>query len=122
MESIQLFFHYFKPHVMTRNHNVARNDDGGVMEDLEGNLSIFTHPGRLWGEGKKRSLSLEEIKAAQTYILLNCVEVEPFVRYHFLIIINISIYFEFVFNLFCCNEVCTYNGCKKNSPIYLRIK
>ncbi|XP_019223772.1 PREDICTED: uncharacterized protein LOC109205513 [Nicotiana attenuata] len=79
MESTKLFSHYFEPHVMTRNHNVARNYDGGVMEDLEGNLSIFTHPGRLWGEGKKRSLSLEEIKAAQTYILLNCVEVEPFV-------------------------------------------
>ncbi|XP_075088726.1 uncharacterized protein LOC142170650 [Nicotiana tabacum] len=31
------------------------------------------------GEAKKRSLSLEEIKAAQTYILLNCKEVEPFV-------------------------------------------
>nr|XP_009626339.1 uncharacterized protein LOC104117067 [Nicotiana tomentosiformis]XP_033517409.1 uncharacterized protein LOC104117067 [Nicotiana tomentosiformis] len=79
MESTQLFSHYFEPHVMTRNHNMARNDDGGVMEDLEGNLSIFTHPRRLWGEGKKGSLSLEEIKAAQTYILLNCAEVEPFV-------------------------------------------
>lgn len=45
MESIQLFSHYFKPHVMTRNHNVARNDDDGVMEDLERNLSIFTHLG-----------------------------------------------------------------------------
>jgi len=79
-ESTQLFSHYFEPHVMTRNHNVERNDDGGVVEDLEGNLSIFSHPGRVWGEAKKRDLSLEEIKAAQTYILLNCEEVEPFVR------------------------------------------
>ncbi|XP_060177806.1 uncharacterized protein LOC132607740 [Lycium barbarum] len=78
-ESTHLFSHYFKPHVMTRNHDVDRNDDGGAGEDLEGNLSIFTHPGRLWGEAKKRNLSLEEIKAAQTYILLNCKEVEPFV-------------------------------------------
>ncbi|KAH0748560.1 hypothetical protein KY290_027792 [Solanum tuberosum] len=78
-ESTQLFSHYFEPHVMTRDHNVGRNDDGGVVEDLEGNLSIFSHPGRLWGEAKKRDLSLEEIKAAQTYILLNCEEVEPFV-------------------------------------------
>ncbi|KAH0695483.1 hypothetical protein KY285_022580 [Solanum tuberosum] len=78
-ESTQLFSHYFEPHVMTRNHNVDRNDDGGDKEDIEGNLSIFSHPGRLWGEAKKRDLSLEEIKAAQTYILLNCEEVEPFV-------------------------------------------
>ncbi|XP_070006462.1 uncharacterized protein [Nicotiana sylvestris] len=78
-ESTQLFSHYFEPHVMTRNHNAACNDDSGVVKDLEGNLSIFTHPGRLWGEAKKRNLSLDEIKAAQTYILLNCKEVEPFV-------------------------------------------
>ncbi|WMV28348.1 hypothetical protein MTR67_021733 [Solanum verrucosum] len=79
-ESTLLFSHYFEPHVLTRNHNVDRNDDGGITEDLEGNLSIFTHPGRLWGETRKRNLSLDEIKAAQTYILLNCEEVEPFVR------------------------------------------
>ncbi|XP_015158428.1 uncharacterized protein [Solanum tuberosum] len=78
-ESTQLFSHYFEPHVMSRHHNVTRNDDGGAMKDVEGNLSIFTHPSRLSGEGKKRDLSLEEIKAAQTYILLNCQEVEPFV-------------------------------------------
>ncbi|KAM3395422.1 hypothetical protein P3S68_004428 [Capsicum galapagoense] len=48
--------------------------------NLKGNLSIFSRPGRLWGEAKKRDLILAEIKAAQTYILLNCEEVEPFVR------------------------------------------
>jgi len=53
-ESTQLFSHYFEPHVMTRNHNVDRNDDGGDKEDIEGNLSIFSHPGRLWGEAKKK--------------------------------------------------------------------
>ncbi|KAH0769726.1 hypothetical protein KY290_013707 [Solanum tuberosum] len=78
-ESTQFFSHYFEPHVMSRHHNVSSNDDGGVMKDDEENLSIFTHPGRLSGEAKKRDLSLEEIKAAQTYILLNCQEVEPFV-------------------------------------------
>ncbi|XP_049390107.1 uncharacterized protein LOC125854565 [Solanum stenotomum] len=82
-ESTQFFSHYFEPHVMSRHHNVSRNDDGGVMKDDEENLSIFTHPGRLSGEAKKRDLSLEEIKAAQTYILLNCQEVEPFGRYNF---------------------------------------
>lgn len=59
---------------MTRNHNAACNDDGGVGKDLEGNLSISTHSGRLWGEAKKKNLSLDEFKAAQTYILLYCKE------------------------------------------------
>ena len=80
MESTQLFSRYFEPHVMSQNHNVDHNDDRGVVEDLKGNLSIFSHPGQLWGEAKKRDLILDEIKAAQTYILLNCEEVEPFVR------------------------------------------
>ena len=80
MESTQLFSHYFEPHGISRNHNIDRNNDGGVVEDLKGNLLIFSHPGWLWGEAKKRDLILDEIKAAQTYILLNCEEVEPFVR------------------------------------------
>ena len=48
-ESTLLFSHYFEPHIMTHNHNVVQNDDGGIVEDVEGNLSIFTHPDRLWG-------------------------------------------------------------------------
>ncbi|KAM3218874.1 hypothetical protein P3L10_023405 [Capsicum annuum] len=82
MESTQLFSHYFEPHFMSRNDNVDRNDGGGVVEDLKENLSIFSHPSRLWGEAKKRDLILDEIKAAQTYILLNFEEVEPFVSMH----------------------------------------
>ncbi|XP_060200510.1 uncharacterized protein LOC132628763 [Lycium barbarum] len=78
-ESTQLFSHYFEPHVISRHQNVARNNDGGVVEDIEGNVSIFTHPCKLSREEKKRDLSLEEIKAAQTYILLNTKAVEPFV-------------------------------------------
>ena len=33
-----------------------------------------------YGEKEKNNLSLKEIKVAQTYILLNCEEIEPFVR------------------------------------------
>jgi len=64
-ESTQLFSYYFEPHVMTRNHNVERNDDGGVVEDLEGNLSIFSHPGRLRGEAKKRIYPLKKSALAK---------------------------------------------------------
>ncbi|WMV33298.1 hypothetical protein MTR67_026683 [Solanum verrucosum] len=34
-ESTQFFSHYFEPHVMSRHHNVSRNDNGGVMKDDE---------------------------------------------------------------------------------------
>ncbi|XP_060190589.1 uncharacterized protein LOC132619827 [Lycium barbarum] len=34
-ESTQLFSHYFEPHVISRHQNVARNNDGGVVEDIE---------------------------------------------------------------------------------------
>lgn len=40
---------------MERNHNADRNDNGGILkDDLEGSLSIFIHPGQLWGEAKKK--------------------------------------------------------------------
>ena len=79
-EATYLFTHYFDPQVMTRRQWVARNDDGGILEDDDGSLSIFTHPVRLSGEPKRRDFSLKEVHAAQSYIFLNCPEVEPFVR------------------------------------------
>ena len=59
--------HYFESHVHTRQWNVPRNDDGGVAVPIEGNLSIFTYPGG-------------ELRATQTYILLNCDEVTPYIE------------------------------------------
>lgn len=64
---------------MTRNHTVDHSDDGGDKEDIEGNLSTFSLQSLLWGEAKKKDLSLEETKVAKTYTLLNCEEVETFV-------------------------------------------
>ena len=67
--------HYFESHVHTRQRNVPRNDDGG-----EGNLSIFTYPGRSYGTAKPRPIEGGELRAAQTYILLNCDEVTPYIE------------------------------------------
>ena len=72
--------HYFESHVHTRQRNVPRNDDGGVVVPIEGNLSIFTYPGRSYGTAKPRPIEGEELRAAQTYILLNCDEVTPYIE------------------------------------------
>lgn len=72
--------YYFEPHVYTSLRKVARNDDGGDLEHIPGNLSIFEHPGRPYGKEKSRMLTSTEYHAAQTYILLNCQEIEPYVK------------------------------------------
>ncbi|KAH0695952.1 hypothetical protein KY289_013434 [Solanum tuberosum] len=74
--------HYFKPHVYTRHRKVPRNGDGGTCEHGEhgGNLSIFTYPRKGFGEQGPRYLTEEELDATHIYILLNCVEVQPYVK------------------------------------------
>ncbi|XP_039135719.1 uncharacterized protein LOC120273141 [Dioscorea cayenensis subsp. rotundata] len=72
--------HYFEPHINTKLRKVPRNDDGGEMETCEGNLSIFTYPGRSYGRQKSRWLTDEEYNAAVTYVLLNCDEIQHYVK------------------------------------------
>ena len=79
--------HYFEPHVRTRHRKVPRNYDGGMgMAQYDGSLSIFTCPGRTLGKEKIKYLTEEDYSAAQMYILLNCPEVQPFIRYEELIL------------------------------------
>ena len=83
VEEASLFCsHYFEDHVNTRHRKVPRNDDGGRYrgEEYEGNLSIFTQPGRAFGKSKSRFLTEEEYAIAQSYVLLNSTEVEPFIK------------------------------------------
>jgi len=74
--------HYFEPHVYTRHRKVPQNDDGGMDEQdgYDDNLSIFTYPGRGFGELNHRYLTEEEHKPAHIYILLNCREVQPYME------------------------------------------
>ena len=72
--------YYFEPHVHTRRRKVSRNDDGGNVDFVEGNLSVFTYPGRAYDTCKRRPLDYQEYKAAQSYIILNCAEVQPYVK------------------------------------------
>jgi hypothetical protein len=45
-----------------------------------GDLSIFTFPGRTLGKANRRLLTDDEYHLIQTYILMNCEEVEPFIE------------------------------------------
>ncbi|KAH0769045.1 hypothetical protein KY290_013026 [Solanum tuberosum] len=81
-EASSFFSHYFKPHVYTRHRKVPQNDDGGTCEHGEhgGNLSIFTYPRKGFGEQGPKYLTEEELDATHIYILLNFVEVQPYVK------------------------------------------
>ena len=45
-----------------------------------GDLSIFTFPGRTLGKANRRMLTDDEYHLIQTYILMNCEEVQPFIE------------------------------------------
>ncbi|KAK1398135.1 hypothetical protein POM88_007998 [Heracleum sosnowskyi] len=70
---------YFSDKVLTKANRVSRNDDGGNVE-LNGRLSVFGLPGRAYGKGKRVFLSEKELHAAHNYILINCEEIDEFVR------------------------------------------
>ncbi|XP_074323740.1 uncharacterized protein LOC141660653 [Apium graveolens] len=70
---------YFPDEVLTKANRVSRNDDGGNVE-LNGSLAIFGLPGRAYGKGKHIFLSEKDLHAAHTYILLNCEEINEYVR------------------------------------------
>ena len=75
--------HYFNPTLHTRHRRMPCNVEShtGEGNDFEGNLSIFTHPGRPLGRHTTRMLSEQEINVAHQYVLLNCIEVKPYIEY-----------------------------------------
>jgi len=70
---------YFEPHIETRRTRPPRNDDGGEP-NASNQLSLFQYPVRAFGRSWPRSLNEEELKAASLYILLNCTELEPYIK------------------------------------------
>ena len=50
------------------------------VEEVVGNLSIFKYLGRPFGQLKTRRLFDIKYDAAQTYILLNCEDAEPYIK------------------------------------------
>jgi hypothetical protein len=71
---------YFDPKLQTRHTKVPRNDDGGGQCMVDECISIFKYPCRPIGKGRKRFLTDGEFQIAETYVLVNCKEVEPFLQ------------------------------------------
>ncbi|KAL8098120.1 hypothetical protein AgCh_031041 [Apium graveolens] len=70
---------YFPDEVLTKANRAPRNDDGGNIE-LNGRVSVFGLSGWAYGKEKRMFLSEKDLYAAHTYILLNCEEIDEFVR------------------------------------------
>ena len=75
---------YFDPKIETRLNCEPRNyaPDIHCSSSTESRLNIFKVPSRrLFDTGTKRKLTNAEKHKAHTYILLNCEDVHPFLRY-----------------------------------------
>ncbi|KAH0781856.1 hypothetical protein KY290_001454 [Solanum tuberosum] len=66
--------------VETRFNWPERNYDG-VLEQLNGGLSIFSQPRRTLGAKVPCELEVDELEQAHIYILKNCDEVIPYLKY-----------------------------------------
>ena len=71
---------YFEPQVQTLFTRPPYNDEGRDDLSDDNRLSIFKTPGRAFENSWYRMLENRELEAAELYILLNCVEIEPYIE------------------------------------------
>lgn len=79
-EAATFFSYYFEDHVKKMNTTISRNDHSTDEFFNDRSLSVFKKEGRPYGGWKKHWLTDEEYNAARNYVLLNCKEVEPYIR------------------------------------------
>ena len=79
-EASTFFSYYFEPHVQSRTATAPRNDEGELPSEEKLVLSICNSPGRKFGKVRTRYLTDQEWAVATNYILLNCEEVQPYIR------------------------------------------
>ena len=72
--------YYFEDHVPSMRTRSRRNEEVHEPEGYQPSLSIFRVVGNPGGKTKTRFLSYEESHAAHLHVLLNCVEVEPYLK------------------------------------------
>ena len=70
--------HYFNPSVQTKLTQMDQNDDGGG-EGLEWEILIFAYLTHEFGHEVRRIFSNTEFRQTETYVFLNCEEVDPYV-------------------------------------------
>ncbi|OMO67978.1 hypothetical protein COLO4_29949 [Corchorus olitorius] len=71
--------HYFELDVRCTSRRPRRNDEV-VNDPSKPPFSIFNYPGRFHGRPRVRLLNDEERKVANTYVLRNCPEVDPYLE------------------------------------------
>lgn len=81
MEEIATFAsYYFDSTVSSKRNRPVRNDPRAIPSTVAA-FSIFNYPSRPSRRKPPRYLTTPEKHAAETYVLLNCPEVEPIYRY-----------------------------------------
>ena len=80
METTYFCSYYFESHVPSMRTRCRQNEYELHDEGVQPTLSIFEPQGRSAGKPGKRYLNEQEYKAAHLHILLNCVEVEPYIE------------------------------------------
>ena len=78
-EAAKFASYYFQNGDATFSRTLHRNEvpESNVQEDID-RLSVFKPHGQPIGKAGSRMLTDVEYKAAMTYVLLNCPEVQPY--------------------------------------------
>ena len=79
-EEAFFFSHYFSDDVNLSFVSVPRNEEAVEHDSSQTMLSIFRQHGRPVGKCVEIWLDDRDYHVAHTYVLLNCVEVAPFIR------------------------------------------
>ena len=78
-ETAHFCSYYFGEQVSCMRNRPNRNDEGGVEHNYPP-MSIFNQPGRGSKKPPKRTLSSMERQSAVTHVLLNCPEIQVYIR------------------------------------------
>jgi Transposase family tnp2/Domain of unknown function (DUF4218)/Transposase-associated domain len=80
-EAANFVSYYFDDNVSTKRTNLSRNEEAQNDEDDDPNVpSIFKEYGEPFSVAGIKFLSDDEFNEAHKYVLLNCAEVQPFIR------------------------------------------
>ena len=80
LETSQFCTYYFTCNVQCMRNRNKRNEDEGEQDDIQPTLSVFRLQGRPSGRVTPWWLIDEEYNVAHLHVLLNCEEVQPYIR------------------------------------------
>lgn len=80
-EISQFCTYYFEPKVQPYHTSIGRKDSTTEDDLVQSSFSIFNLPGRFTGGCKTRFLEDREFTAAMNHILIDCDEIQPYIKY-----------------------------------------